>query len=285
MKHLVNIILLFCCHQAFGQYYYSDIIATNETNEQMKSWRAAGVAMVTASGTDNRGSKASGFSETYQVLQNGSLVKKTTINDFTKTVNNSRYNTDGFILSSADSLTPIQNAITYTYDNQGRIINIRNIVKDSSNDFNQAETHIWQYDESGSPTTMWRIIENEGAMAGTDSMEIKFIKDAAGNITEERSYKHGRETNFLYYYYNDANQMSDIVRYNTKLKKLIPEIMFEYDANGKVIQKITTISDRTIGYLLWRYIFDGKGLKTKEALFDNKKQLTGKINYEYQFNK
>lgn len=59
--------------------------------------------------------------------------------------------------------------------------------------------------------------------------------------------------------------------------------MFEYDDNDRVIQKITTTSSRKIGYLIWRYIFDTNGLKTKEALFNDDKELTGKIEYSYSF--
>ena len=94
------------------------------------------------------------------------------------------------------------------------------------------------------------------------------------------------ETGYLYYYYDDKNRLSDIVRYNTKLKKLLPDLMFEYDDNDRVIQKITTISNLTMGgYLIWRYIFDDKGLKTKEALFNKDKELTGKIDYVYTYNR
>ena len=57
--------------------------------------------------------------------------------------------------------------------------------------------------------------------------------------------------------------------------------MFEYDDNDRVIQKITTTSSLHLGYLIWRYQFDENGLKTKEALFNKDKELTGKIEYKY----
>ena len=60
-------------------------------------------------------------------------------------------------------------------------------------------------------------------------------------------------------------------------------MLFEYDDKDRVIQKITTTSSIKLGYLIWRYIFDEKGLKTKEALFNDDKQLTGKIEYSYTF--
>jgi hypothetical protein len=49
-----------------------------------------------------------------------------------------------------------------------------------------------------------------------------------------------------------------------------------------VIQKITVPANSS-EYLIWRYQYDDKGLKIKEAVFDKHKQLTGKIEYIYQF--
>ena len=63
----------------------------------------------------------------------------------------------------------------------------------------------------------------------------------------------------------------------------MPYIMFEYDDSDRVVQKITTTSSLNLGYLIWRYLFNEKGLKTKEALFNKDKELTGKIEYNYTF--
>jgi hypothetical protein len=87
----------------------------------------------------------------------------------------------------------------------------------------------------------------------------------------------------IYYYYDDRKRVTDIVRFNLKAKRLLPDVMFEYDDKDRVIQKITTTSSVNLGYLIWRYIFDDKGLKSKEALFNDDKQLTGKIEYSYTF--
>jgi hypothetical protein len=57
--------------------------------------------------------------------------------------------------------------------------------------------------------------------------------------------------------------------------------MFEYDDNNRLIQKITTTSNLNLGYLTWRYLYNEKGLKTKEALFNKEKQLQGRIDYSY----
>ena len=67
-----------------------------------------------------------------------------------------------------------------------------------------------------------------------------------------------------------------------KAKRLLPEYMFEYSPANQIIQKITVPSNGS-NYLIWRYQYDDRGLKVREAVFDKYKQLTGKIEYQYQF--
>ena len=63
----------------------------------------------------------------------------------------------------------------------------------------------------------------------------------------------------------------------------MPDYLFEYNENDQVIQKITPLSNLSLGYLTWRYAFNENGLKTKEALFNKSKNMTGKIEYQYTF--
>jgi YD repeat-containing protein len=57
--------------------------------------------------------------------------------------------------------------------------------------------------------------------------------------------------------------------------------MFEYSAKNQVIQRITVPGNGS-NYLIWRYQYDDRGLRVREAIFDKYKQLTGKIEYQYQ---
>jgi hypothetical protein len=59
--------------------------------------------------------------------------------------------------------------------------------------------------------------------------------------------------------------------------------MFEYDESGRVIQKMTVLSSNNPDYLIWRYLYNDKELKTKEALFNKQKEPTGRIEYAYTF--
>jgi hypothetical protein len=280
-----NIFLCFCFLISLNlpaQYYFNDIVATAEANRQMQNYNANKVKTVSATGYDKQGVKENNFSEFQEVKENGMALKSSVISNLNKTVTYNRFDNQARVISTIDSSLSIQSTLVYEYDATGRIVRIENTVKDPANDFNQTEIHQWIYNASGKPEKMWRIITS-GAGSVADSLEIRFVTDEIGNIAEERNFRKGKETGYLYYYYDDKNRITDVVRYNTKLKRLLPDFMFEYDDNDRVIQKITPTSNRIMGYLIWRYIFDDKGLKTKEVLFNDDKQLTGRIEYSYLF--
>lgn len=277
MKTFLVPILLLYSIAVPAQYYYNDIIGTKETNRQMKTYLAQKVRTVSATGFDQRGAKTSDFSEFQEVKENGLALKISTFNNLNKTVIYTRFDTRGRVISMTDSSTAMESRTLYEYDSNDRITRLENTLTDSARDFNQTEVHLWNYTAVGRPEKMWRIINK------TDSLEIRFAPDEAGNAGEEKTYRKGVETGTIYYYYDTNNRLTDIVRYNNKAKKLLPDMLFEYDDSDRIIQKITTTSSTLMSYLIWRYIFDEKGLKTKEALFNKDKQLTGKIEYNYTF--
>ncbi len=260
-----------------AQYYYNDIVNTLETNRQMKAFIGNKVRMVTASGYDQNAVKNNDYSEVQEIKENGRALKITSVNNGNYSSYYNRFDGLNRLISITDSSSAVQSVTTYRYDEAGRIIEVQNKVRDTANDFDQIEVHYWQYNAAGQPEKMWRIINK------ADSMEIRFAADDAGNTGDENTYRKGTVTGTVYYYYDDKKRLTDIVRYNTRFKKLMPDIMFEYDDSDRVIQKITTTSSLHLGYLIWRYLYDARGLKTKEALFDEKKQLTGKIEYSYTF--
>ena len=116
-----------------------------------------------------------------------------------------------------------------------------------------------------------------------DTIYVSFKTDEKGRIIEEQETRKGVKSEPYYYYYNNSGQLSDIVRYNPKARRLLPEYMFEYSPSNQVIQKITVPSGSD-KYLIWRYQYNAQGLKTKEAIYDKQKQLTGKVEYQYSFN-
>lgn len=277
MKTFLVPVSLLISSLSYAQYYYNDIVGTKEINRVMNSYIKNKVRTVASTGFDQRGAKVSNYSEFQEIKDNGTVLKITTISDLNRTVVINTYDKKGRIIRMADSSRAVQTILEYEYEDDDRVRFIRNTTRDSANDFNQVEVHQWIYGKDEAPTKMYRIIN------GTDSLEVRFTPDDSGNAGDEKTYRRNVETGAIYYYYDEKGRITDIVRYNNKAKKLLPDQLFEYDDKGRMIQRITTTTSVNLNYLIWRYIFDDKGLKTKEALFNSDKQLTGKIEFAYTF--
>jgi YD repeat-containing protein len=277
MKNLFLLFLITLSLPSFSQYYYKDLVSSEETGRLMKTYLLNKVSIVLAAGYDPNGVKTNDFDEKREVLQNGTILKTTTRHNTDFTVSISRFSDQHRLLEITDSSAGFRSVTMYDYDASGKISSIRNNTKDSSDEINPAEIHFWFYNATGQPVRMIQVIN------GTDSTEYKFQTDENGNVMNEQSFRKGNPGEMIYYYYDDKNRLTDIVRYNERLKKLLPDYMFEYDENDHVIQKLTTLSNMHLGYLIWRYAYNDRGLKTKEALYNKDKVMTGKIEYSYTF--
>ena len=274
MKKLPFLLLLLLFFHANSQYYYKDLVAAADITRLMKTYTANNIKKITAKGITPEGGASSEFSEVGEI--NGTTLRVTTNNNKAIATLKYSFNDRGQLISSVDSAINVKSTSTYTYDANGKIISISNAATDadSSGDFSQTEVHQYIY-KDGKLDKMWRIINKK------DSLEVRFGTDEHGNVIEERNFRRGVLADPVYYYYDDRNRLTDIVRFNYKANRLLPDFLFEYDDNDRVIQKITTTSGNNLGYLTWRYLFDEKGLKTKEALFNKDKQLQGRIDYSY----
>ena len=285
MKTLLLTVPICCSFVLRAQYYYNDIIGTRDINRQMQAYQTNHVQMVTATGYTPEGSKATDFAEVHEILGTGNVLKISRNSGLKHSSSYHRFDAQNRLISMVDTSLGIQNMTTYEYDSGGKIIAIQNTVKDPATDINMAELHQWIYNKDGQVEKMWRTIN------GSDSLEIRFIPDQNGNPGEEHVYRNGYETDMIYYYFDERNRITDIVRYNKKVKKLLPDEIISYDDADRIIQRITsTPGDNLrkttwIGYIIWRYIYNGQGLKTKEALFNSEQEPTGKIEYRYTFGK
>jgi antitoxin component YwqK of YwqJK toxin-antitoxin module len=175
----------------------------------------------------------------------------------------------------------MRNEKIYSYHADGMINRIESVFIDSLMDFKDREIHVWSFDQNDLPKSMWRIVEQfDGSI---DSTFVAFIADGEGRVTEETTYRKGKKTGFYYYYYNDRGLLIDVVKYNEKWKRLLPDLMMEYDLAGKNIEKRQLIGNRDISYLIWRYEYEKEGLLKEEALYNSQKQRSGSIIFNYEF--
>jgi antitoxin component YwqK of YwqJK toxin-antitoxin module len=276
MKRLFFILAVIGCISSNAQYYYKDIIGTSETAITLQAYMKNKVNRVSLNSFDADGTKSEAFfvSQVFNPSQKTlQTITKSGVSD--ESILLSFINANGQVVKTIDSNQKLVSTALYQYAENGSLTNVTLISTDSSKAFSQVEEHLWQY-ENGKVKRMIRV-KNK-----VDTMYIQFKLDDAGNVIEEQSVRNGKVSDPVYYYYDAQNRLTDIVRFNNKAKRLLPEYMFEYSASNQVIQKITVPSNGS-QYLIWRYQYDERGLKIKEAIYNKQKQLTGKIEYLYSF--
>lgn len=274
MKSLLLILFSLFAVSSGAQYYYKDIIGTKETADLIKNYRNNKVARVVLTSYDAENTKNDEF-YVEQIYSNQVLKTITRSGVTDESILISYTDANGNVIRTVDSSEIMSSISAYNYASNGQLQSVISSSTDSSHKTNQTEEHLWKYD-NGRISRMFRIKDKK------DTSYITFKFDDKGNLIEEQSTHKGISSEPVYYYYDNNNRLTDIVRYNNKAKRLLPEYLFEYSPANQVIQKITVPANSS-DYLIWRYQYDNRGLKIKEAVYDKHKQLTGKIEYQYQF--
>jgi len=274
MKFLCLFLLLLPAGFCFSQYYYNDIIAPQQAQAQNMLLKKNNIKKVTATSIENDNAQGSAFKIDQDILQNGDVIITNStdaagINTYTKSnFSNSK------IIRNVDSNSNVVTTVSYRYDNTGKLLNITSVTNDAFMNSHLEEQHQWFYNAE-KPSYMLRVKD------GKDTTRIEFVYDENGNLGEEKWMKKNYTLEHWYYYYDNAGRLTDIVRFNLKAKKMLPDFLFEYDAAGKLVQT-TQVPSGISSYLIWKYAFDDKGLKTNETCYNKQKQVVGKIVYSYQ---
>jgi hypothetical protein len=271
-------VLIIVCFYSFanGQYYYNDIVANTLSNQQFKLIKQARIKTIKAISYEPSGEVTQGFN-----------IEQAISSDFRKTVtttslqnNNSSTLTVTYennrVKKSVDENHKVETTNTFTYNEKGLPTTITSNTTDTAVKITSNEVHIWNYNANNIPTLLLKI-KNK-----VDTTFIEFVYDEKGNVGEERWKRKGRVFETYYYYYNDKNQVTDIVRFNTRAKQMLPDYLYEYDDKGR-ISKMTQVTNGGSNYLVWTYTYNDKGLKETEVCYNKQKQLVGSIEYGYLY--
>jgi YD repeat-containing protein len=258
---------------SFGQHYYNDVVSINTSNNNYKLLKQQNIRMVKATSYEADNSPAENFL-LEQELDNNKMFTRSSSTDNTVSTVTSYYE-NNLLKRTVDTIRGVKNTTDYVYDAAGRIQSITTSSVDPEHKGNSTEAHVWLYKQDGKPDHMLKIKN------GTDTMKAEFVYDEKGNLAEERWKKRNRTIDTYYYYYNDKNQLTDIVRLNLKVRKLLPEFIFQYNEQGLVSQMLQVVPGSG-NYLIWRYTYDSRGFKQKEVCFNKKKELVGRVEYTYQ---
>lgn len=273
MKTIYLLIFLFAAHFSYAQYYYNDIITTQQTNDQYALLKKNHVQQVSAKSYEANGELTTDFQLEQNILNNASEIVTTSSFPSTGKSESQSFYTNDKLSKTITNSNNVQSTVLYTYDND-LLKTITTQTVDTFMNSSSQEEHQWFY-ENNLPVKMLLIKNN------SDTTTIELLKDEHGDIAEERWRKKGHLVENYFYYYNDQHKITDIVRYNAKAQRLLPDYLFEYDNNGTLIQ-LTQVPQGSADYLVWQYVYASNGLKQKELCFNKQKQPVGSIEYTYK---
>jgi len=270
--------LVLACFTAFSvsaQFYYKDIIATQDLMKKHQAYRKNGVKAVDYLSFDANNQPIEGFSCQQTVSPDFNsivIVTKTSLSGVSEST--SWFNQQGQLTKSTDTADGNKTNTEYTYDAANRLTSITSISM-SPGQASNLEKHIWAYNGQGKPEKALKISNN------IDTTYINFVFDEQGNVAEEKSTRKNRALPTIYYYYNENKMLTDIVRYNNRAKKLLPDYIFEYEDSHLATMLVS--EEGTSDYQKWYYSYDDNGLKIQDACYSKLKTLIARVEYAYKF--
>ena len=278
MRLFIGLCLLLSCSSIHAQYYYNDILATAQAGKRFMTLRKNQVIKISAKSLDGNNEPTEGFVLEEELAEDGrTLITKTATTDGRATLTKTTF-FNNRIRRNETAYPGMEVRTDYQYDEKNRLIRINSSTNDTSLNKGASEAHIWIYDATGLPAQMLNIRN------GADTTTIDILKDSSGQVVEERWKRKNRVIETYYYYYDNKNQLTDIVRFDQRSSKLLPDLLFDFDDKGQ-LATLTQRMGNGPGYLVWKYQYLPNGLKEKEFCFDKQKQLVATINYIYKMEK
>lgn len=272
---LATTVLIVSSFQAFSQYYYKDLVTTNQINETYKVYKQNKIGAVTLKSYQGYVAVTEGFVCEQKVNRaRNEVITYTKTADLGESFFTASYSAAGLLIKTIDSSQESLSTSIYEYDAANRLFQLSHTTKAADNSSSITEIHTWQYSSSGKPLKMLRIKNS------IDSTIVNFSLDEKGNVAEEQALHKNVASEKIYYYYDEKNRLTDVVRYNVKAKRLLPDYMFEYEDNGE-LSTMTIVPEGSSDYQKWYYKYDDTGLKLIEFCYNKKEELLGKVEYNY----
>jgi hypothetical protein len=264
-----------------AQFYYQDIVNTARTEANMALLKENKIVAQVVQSFDEDRNSDNDFRCTRELSPNFRQIRSVTVSRSTGySAMTSYFNTKGKLTKTIDSTRSIITTVIYmrnTNDTSSKIQEVYLTSYEPKTKYKFTETRRYQYDQQG---RLSQMIHFHGDRI-EDSTTVSFTLDSLGQVSEEIETGKGAKGRRIYYKYNDQGLLSDIVRYSPTRKKMLPDYIFDYDAQNR-LGAMTTVNGETATYTIWRYTYDEKGLPTQEECYGKKKELLGTVRYKYR---
>ena len=273
----LGLLICFFSSKVNSQFYYSDILSTKKTNETYLELKKNKVQKITATNSTKNILDESIIAIVQTFSKDWNTVKTTSNPENGVKYASTTYYVNNKIQKKWDEGKNVNSLLRYSYNSNNNVTSIIASSIDTTVFDGFFETHLFYYDNTGLPTKMLKIKNQE------DTTFINFLKDEQGNIAEEIWKRNNEIIETYYYYYNEKKLLTDIVKFNLKVQKMLPEFLFEYDENGNN-NKMTQIPFGTSNYVVWHYLFNENKLKQAAFCYSKKGELLNQMEYKYEYN-
>ncbi|GAA4318268.1 hypothetical protein [Compostibacter hankyongensis] len=271
------LLMLVTAGLASAQYYYQDIYGNRQVREEQQRFAQDKVrrqelrSFDAAGGIDQDFRIEKTFSADYRTtrsttrsLQSGSSVLVTL------------FDTAGKVIRSTDSSASSINISSYTYDSSGHLIRLSFVSRSDSTKEVPGFSEEREYTYSPTGQLQQMVRRKDGRIRST----VYFRTDGEGRVIEEQEKSAGSPV--FHYQWNSAGALTDIYRYNTARKRMLPDFTFDYDSEGR-LKEMLAVDAYSGDYSRWTYEYNEKGLLSGSTCYGKKNVLKGRIIYRYTF--
>jgi hypothetical protein len=261
---------------AKAQFYYKDIWNSQQLIKEMAIVKHENIRTVSIKSFEDNGDPSKEFFCEKKIDRNYTMAQTVTRSNVTdQSLLTSLFNTKGLILRTTDSTVSSLNRTDYIYDNNDRIIEVKTFTKAEDEAVGIEESRSYNYNASG----------NIEKMARKKNMKqlsiVNFKADEKGNVIEEEEISSKGQRTKYFYYYDVNNRLTDVVNYNERANRLLPDYMYEYNDVGQITQMIATEVGSS-NYYIWRYTYNDQQLRETERCLSKERRLLGSVQYQYK---
>jgi hypothetical protein len=258
-----------------AQYFYKDILKTKEINQEFASLKMSNTHLIKLKSFEDDDEPSEGFfceKKINKDFSKSEMVSKSFITE--ESLVSTFYSEKNEIIKVITTTSAVTNSIQYEYGLNSRLTKLIMVTSSNLDSSKIEETREYFYSANNNVEKMIR--KKNGQLIAT----ITFQADENGNIIEEKVVGSPGDIDYLYYY-DTKNRLTDVVHYNTKAQKLLPDFIFDYNSKNQVKQMMS-VDNNASNYLVWKYSYNEHNLPEIQKCYSKEKRLLGTIEFEYK---
>ncbi len=270
------IVLFFYCQSAQSQYYLLDHINQRESAANYARLVQQKIKMVRLTSIDRNGETDPEFSIEQLVDARARMLQTTSkAPESPSSILTVYFDEANRPVINIDSVEGSKTTVQFYYSKiSGLLDSAVSVATTSLQDYVYMEKRQYQYNAAGFPEQMFWIRNK------LDTTIVLFDAENGKWPEMERWFKKDVRTESYYYYYDEDNRLTDLVKWYRNVDKLLPVNVFAYNEDGSLLMQ-TNFLPGSNDYTIYQYTYNANGLRNSESVFNKAKQQIGRVVYTY----